>query len=96
MEEDGGEVSLAEAAGRVEDGEPIGPTAADEDAIGAGEEIPQLPPELKARSTAPAGGKLPSLDSLLSRLPAPTRNAIDEHLRARFVRVRRLNPGELR
>ncbi len=40
--------------------------------------------------------KLPSLDSLVSRIPAATRSALDEHLRARFMRVRKLKPGELR
>ncbi|MFT3828515.1 MAG: hypothetical protein QM691_02300 [Opitutaceae bacterium] len=51
---------------------------------------------MKPREAAVAAGKLPSLDRLLAQLPAPTRAAIDEHLRARFVRVRRLDPGELR
>jgi DNA topoisomerase VI subunit B len=73
----------------------MGPTAADEAASVEGEEIPQLPPEMKPKPTS-ASGKLPSLDSLLSRMPTTTRSAIDEHLRARFVRVRKLSPGELR
>lgn len=44
----------------------------------------------------PAAGKLPTLDSLIARIPPATRSALDEHLRARFMRVRKLKPGELR
>jgi len=41
-------------------------------------------------------GPLPSLETLVERIPPPLRAALDEHVRARFVRVRRLKPGELR
>ena len=97
MEETGeGEPVTAASVGRVDDGEPIGPSAADEAAMVAeGEEIPQIPRDLKPAAPR-SSAKLPSLDSLLARVPAATRSAIDEHLRARFVRVRKLNPGELR
>ena len=49
-----------------------------------------------AARTSAAGGKLPSLDSLVSKIPQATRTALDERLRARFMRVRKLKPGELR
>ena len=83
----------AESVGRVEEGEPIGPSAADEAAM-MGEDYTPPPSESAAR--APASGKLPSLDSLMAKIPEPTRRGLDEHLRARFMRVRKLKPGELR
>ncbi len=49
-----------------------------------------------APASGPAPGKLPTLDSLVAKIPAATRTALDEHLRARFMRVRKLKPGELR
>lgn len=39
---------------------------------------------------------LPPLDSLVARVPGETQAQLDELFRARFVRVRRLQPGELR
>ncbi len=85
---DGAAVTL-ESVGRVEEGEPIGPSAADEAAM-LGDDDPV------AAAPTPTARKLPSLDSLVSRIPAATRTALDEHLRARFMRVRKLKPGELR
>ena len=82
----------------MEEGEPIGPSAADEAAM-VGEDItPPLDGAAAATSarSASAGGKVPSLDSLVSRIPEATRRGLDEHLRARFMRVRKLKPGELR
>lgn len=82
----------ADTVGQVEEGEPIGPSAADEALASEGAmELPSAPPP----PVAPAK-RLPPLDSLLARMAPATRHAIDEHLRARFVRVRRLNPGDLR
>lgn len=81
--------------GRVEEGEPNGPSAADEATTYEGEEIPQLPPEMAPVRETPSR-RLPPLDSLIGRMPAATRSAIDDHLRARFVRVRKLDRGELR
>ena len=70
------------------------PSAADEAAMLADED---MPPVTAPPVRAPGGsGPLPSLDSLVSRIPTPTRSALDERLRARFVRVRKLKPGELR
>lgn len=74
----------------MEEGEPIGPSAADEAAV-QDDDLGRA-----AAPPAPPAGKLPSLDSLVSRIPAATRSALDEHLRARFMRVRKLKPGELR
>jgi len=90
-------VATIEGSARAEDGEPIGPSAADEAAMLAGDELP-VPSVAAPGRGAPAasGSPLPSLDRLVSRIPAPTRSALDEHLRARFVRVRKLKPGELR
>lgn len=96
--EDAGESAAvtAETVGRVEEGEPIGPSAADEAAM-MGEDYTPPPGDAAptARSAA-TGGKLPSLDSLVSKIPQATRTALDERLRARFMRVRKLKPGELR
>jgi hypothetical protein len=78
----------------VEEGEPIGPSAADEAAMSAEDDLPAV----AARQVRAAGssGPLPSLDSLVSRIPAPTRSSLDDRLRARFVRVRKLKPGEMK
>lgn len=85
---------VTESGGRVEDGEPMGPNAADEAAMLGDDDLPAVvPPPARAPGAA---GPLPSLDSLVSRIPAPTRSALDEQLRARFVRVRKLKPGELK
>ncbi len=77
----------------MEEGEPIGPSAADEAAMLSEDDMPPVvaPPTPRA-----APSRLPSLDSLVAKIPAETRRALDEHLRARFMRVRKLNPGELR
>lgn len=83
-----------EIGGAVDDGEPVGPSAADEAAMLADDDMPAVvPPPARAPS---GSGPLPSLDSLVSRISAPTRSALDEQLRARFVRVRKLKPGEIR
>ena len=82
----------------MEEGEPIGPSAADEAAM-LGEDITPSPDgaaAAPAARNASAGGKLTSLDSLVTRIPEATRRGLDEHLRARFMRVRKLKPGELR
>ena len=90
-EESEGELVVADTAARMDDGEPMGPSAADEAAMLADDDMPAVvaPP-------ARPPGALPSLDSLLSRIPPPTRSALDEQLRARFVRVRKLKLGEMR
>lgn len=90
-EESEGELVVADTVARVDDGEPMGPSAADEAAMLADDDMPAV-----AAPPARPAGALPSLDSLLSRIPPPTRSALDEHLRARFVRVRKLKPGEMR
>ena len=84
----------AESVGRVEEGEPIGPSAADEAAM-MGEDYTPPPGEPVGRAPS-AGGRLPSLDSLVTKIPEATRRGLDEHLHARFMRVRKLKPGELR
>jgi len=96
--EDAGESQAvpAESVGRVEEGEPIGPSAADEASM-MGEDYTPPPGDAApaARNTS-NGGKLPSLESLVAKIPDATRRGLDEHLRARFMRVRKLKPGELR
>jgi DNA polymerase III gamma/tau subunit len=88
------EAAAGAATGGAEEGEPVGPSAADEAALisqegpGAAATAPVAMPENRAT--------LPSLESLVSRIPQPLREALDEQVRARFVRVRRLRPGELR
>jgi hypothetical protein len=84
----------AETVGRVEEGEPIGPSAADEAALSADDDLPL--PAVVPRPAAPGSTRLPTLDSLVAKIPPATRSALDEHLRARFMRVRKLRPGELR
>jgi hypothetical protein len=84
--------------GGIDEGEPIGPSAAEEAALlrdDRGAEIVSPPPPAE-RPTADGSNPLPSLESLIDRIPPPLRAALDEHVRARFVRVRRLRRGELR
>lgn len=85
---------VAETVARLDDGEPIGPSAADEAAMLDEDDMPAV----VATPARPAGpsGPLPSLDSLVSRIPPPLRSTLDECLRVRFVRVRKLKPGEMR
>ncbi len=82
-----------ETGGRVEEGEPIGPSAADEAAMLGEDDLPSVAIPVVPRA---APTRLPSLDSLVAKISPETRQALDEHLRARFMRVRKLNPGELR
>jgi hypothetical protein len=84
----------SQSIGTVSDGAPIGPSAAEEAALLAEEDIG--PPAVAVTPAPAAAKKLPTLDSLVARISPATKTAFDEHLRARFVRVRRLNPGELR
>ena len=77
-----------------EEGEPIGPSAADEAEMrDSGMTVTRYAPPGAATE---GGGALPSLDSLIGKIPKETRIALDEQLRARFVRVKRLKPGQLR
>lgn len=77
-----------------DEGEPIGPSAADEaDMRDSGMTVTRYAPPGAATE---GGGALPTLDSLIGKIPKETRTALDEQLRARFVRVKRLKPGELR
>jgi hypothetical protein len=80
----------------VEEGEPIGPSAADEAAMMGEDYTPPPSDAAPVARNAAAGSKLPTLDSLVAKIPQATRTALDEHLRARFMRVRKLRPGELR
>lgn len=83
----------AETAGLVEEGEPIGPSEADEAEMRESGTNSQDAPAAAPRAPAK---KKPTLDSLISRIPPETRAALDEELRARFMRVRQIEPGELR
>ena len=89
-----GDAVTAENVGRVEEGEPIGPSAADEAALQGEDYTP--PPVAAAPAAGASHGRLPTLDSLVAKIPQATRTALDEHLHARFMRVRKLKPGELR
>lgn len=42
------------------------------------------------------GSSLPSLDSLVQRVPDEAKKALDQHLRGKFVAVRRVDPEKLR
>ena len=52
-------------------------------------------PEPVAPPAFPIAGNLPSLDTLVARLPAETRAALDELFRAKFSSVRRLRESDL-
>ncbi len=70
---------------------PIGPSAGEEAAFLATEQAgspPLLAPA--ARETPVADRKLPPLETLVARIPAETRAALDELFRAKFTTVRRV------
>ena len=80
-------VVTAEPQGEDE-GPPLGAISADEAAYLAGSSEDDEPPQA---APAPQGdGPLPALDTLVSRVPEAVREAMDDLLRARFVRVRRI------
>ncbi len=79
-----------ETVGRVEEGEPIGPSEADEAEMRSSGDVPEAP-----KAPAAPTKRKPTLDSLVSRVSPATRSALDEQLRARFMRVRQIQPGEL-
>lgn len=82
------------AGSSSDDGEPMGPSAADEaDMRDSGLTVTRYAPP---GAVTESGGALPTLDSLIAKIPKETRTALDEQLRARFVRVKRLKPGELK
>ncbi len=84
----------------IDEGEaPIGPTEAEEAAY-----LAEQGPTVVGVAQVPSGGsdavepeeapaKLPAIEDLVQRIPAETREALDELFRARFVRVQRV-PGK--
>lgn len=75
---------------------PIGPGAEEEAFIESEEAVSRpatvAPPRGPDVEAPPAG----RIDDLVERIPAETRDALHDLLRARFTRVRRLREGELR
>ena len=82
-------VVTAEPQGEDE-GAPLGAISADEAAYLAGSADDEEPP--RGDDVPATGGDLPSLETLVSRVPERIREAMDDLLRARFVRVRKV-PG---
>lgn len=78
---------------------PFGP--GDEEEAHLGEEDRAGQRSADASTDAPKAGPVDHtppepLETLVARIPAATRAALDEQLRARFMRVRRLREGELK
>ncbi|MFY9922922.1 MAG: hypothetical protein WCA95_14235 [Opitutaceae bacterium] len=78
------------------DGEGDWPDETDEssflsDAAARGE----TPAPARDRNAAPVvGEKLPALDDLVARVPAPVLGLLDDLFRAKFTTVRRYSPGD--
>jgi len=79
-----------------DDDAPIGPGAEEEAFIESEEAVTR--PAIVATQRAPDVDSPPAgkIDDLVERIPAETRDALHDLLRARFTRVRRLREGELR
>ena len=79
----------------------MGPSPEEEAALlaeeQAGEPAPALPGGSKpAALGTESGPPLPPLDELVARIPAPTRELLDELFRARFLTVRRIPVSALK
>lgn len=91
---------LGESAGApADDGAPSGPAAGEEDAFLAeqrgsnGGEAPGT----DGPGAAPGGqAELPPLEDLVARIPAPTRQLVDELFRAKFYTVKRVPESALK
>jgi hypothetical protein len=77
---------------RTEPEAPAWPSEAEEAAFLSEATTENASAKLDSPSPAAAGPPLPSLDSLVQRIPAEVRAALDEHFRAKFVSVRRVPP----
>ena len=80
--------AVAEA---VDSGAPIGPAEAEESAFLAEQQA--NPPKVAAISLSEAEEKnlpLPPMDELIHRIPASTRELMDQLFRAKFITVKRL------
>jgi len=74
----------------------LGPNAEEEEYLG-GLDREEMGSAAGTVIAAPPDDSPPKLlDDLVSRIPAATRAALGDLLRARFTRVRRLRDGELR
>lgn len=96
---------VAEGTGAPGDeGAPVGPTDGEEAAFLAEqrEQGDRAPSGVRAANGASASSEpendtpLPPLDELVSRIPAATRQLMDELFRARFVTVKRVPPSALK
>ena len=55
------------------------------------EPVPALPAtSRRSAAEADTGGPLPSLDTLVQRIPGPARDLLEELFRAKFVAVKRM------
>jgi hypothetical protein len=86
----------------VEDGAPVGPSEGEESAFLAeqraqGDVAPVAGSPAEADDEdAKEPGELPPLDDLVNRIPAETRQLMDELFRARFVTVKRVPKSALK
>jgi hypothetical protein len=92
----------AEPAASAEDGAPVGPSESEEAAFLA-EQATTGGGGVTEGRTAPAAeeaetptGELPPLEELVNRIPAPTRQVMDELFRAKFVTVKRVPKSALK
>ncbi len=76
----------------MDEGAPVGPSAAEEAALLA-TETPAAAPEWVETAPGGNGKDLPPLEDLVKRIPPKTRAAMDELFRANFVTVRRVPAG---
>jgi hypothetical protein len=90
----------AEAGTPVDEGAPVGPSESEEGSFLAEQRSAAIPESQPAvRRTAPdeeSGPPLPALDKLVERIPAATRDVMEELFRARFVTVKRIPKSALK
>jgi hypothetical protein len=85
----------------IDDGAPVGPTDGEEAAFLSEQrergELPSAPVAKLAAAEEPDDkSPLPPLDDLVNRIPAETRQLMDELFRAKFVTVKRVPRSALK
>ncbi len=79
---------------------PSGPSSEEEAAFlaqdGSSEQAYSLPPKAGSAEPEPGEAALPPMEDLVQRIPAPTRELMDELFRTRFVTVKRVPRSALK
>lgn len=81
----------------VDDGAPVGPGEAEENALLAEERtVAAAATSVLGTDADTASGELPPMEDLVAKIPAPVRQLADELFRAKFYTVRRVPKSALK